>query len=146
MTKDSKKPTILIFSPHIDDVEFGLPFFYIRLLTLGFNVIEVIMTNGELGTHDLEFKGKRLKEIRIKELKKSIDVCTHYTTNQTRLIRLNYIDGHLPLNKSVLTSVLKIILEESPDLIFAPDPWYILDHHPDHLNTGTVVFIGGEIK
>lgn len=141
MTQDSKKPTIMIFSPHIDDVEFGLPFFYIRALSLGFNLIEVIMTNGELGTHELEFKGKRLKKIRIQELNKSVEVFTYYTKNKTHVIRANFIDGHLPLNKNVFTKVSKIIRDESPDLILAPDPWYILDHHPDHLNTGILVFL-----
>jgi LmbE family N-acetylglucosaminyl deacetylase len=141
MMHHSKKPTIMIFSPHIDDKEFGLPFFYINMLKLGFNVIEVIMTNGELGTHELEFKGKRLKKIRIHELEKSIEVFTYSTKNQTHVIRMNYLDGHLPLNKDVVTNVLRIIREKSPDLIFAPDPWYILDHHSDHLNTGTVVFL-----
>ena len=139
MTLDSKKPTIMIFSPHIDDVEFGLPFFYVRALTLGFNIVEVIMSNGELGTHELEFKGKTLKKIRIQELKKSIEVFTYYTKNQTRVIRTNFIDGHLPLNKNAFSKVVKIIRDESPDLILAPDPWYILDHHPDHLNTGRLV-------
>ena len=93
MTPNVKKPTIFIFSPHIDDVEFGMPFFYVRALSLGFNVVEIVMTNSEFGTHELDFKGKRLKKIRIHELKKSIELFTNFTANKTKLIRIDYIDG-----------------------------------------------------
>lgn len=141
MNQKPKKLSILIFSPHIDDVEFGVPFFYTRALKLGFNVTEIVMTNSEFGTHELEFKGKRLKKIRIHELKKSVETFSQYTHNETRLIRLNYIDGYLPVNRETVAQVSKLIQTKTPDIILAPDPWYILDHHQDHINTGRLVFL-----
>jgi LmbE family N-acetylglucosaminyl deacetylase len=141
MTPIVKKPTILIFSPHIDDVEFGMPFFYVRALSLGFNVVEIVMTNSEYGTHEIEFKGIRLKRIRIHELKKSINLFSNCTENQTHLNLVNYIDGHLPINRKVVDQVSNLIQKGRPDIIFAPDPWYIIDHHPDHLNTGRLVYL-----
>lgn len=141
MTPKVKKPRIFIFSPHIDDVEFGMPFFYVRALSLGFNVVEIVMTNSEFGTHELDFKGKRLKKIRIHELKKSIELFTNYADNKTKLIRIDYIDGHLPINRKIIIQISDLIQKAVPDIIFAPDPWYILDHHPDHLNTGRLVYL-----
>ena len=141
MNQIAKRPKILIFSPHIDDVEFGVPFFYVRALKLGFNVTEIVMTNSEFGTHELEFKGKRLKKIRIHELKKSIKVFSQYSHNQTRLVHLNYIDGHLPITREAIAQISNLIRKEVPDIILAPDPWYVLDHHQDHINTGRLVFL-----
>jgi LmbE family N-acetylglucosaminyl deacetylase len=141
MTPKVKKPTILIFSPHIDDVEFGMPFFYVRALSLGFNVVEIVMTNSEFGTHEIDFKGERLKKIRIHELKKSIKLFTKFTDNQTNLILIDYIDGHLPITRRAITQVSDLIRKDTPDIIFAPDPWYALDHHLDHLNTGRLVYL-----
>ncbi|TFG13765.1 MAG: PIG-L family deacetylase [Promethearchaeota archaeon] len=141
MTHTPKKPNVLIFSPHIDDVEFGIPFFYVRVLQLGFKVTEVVMTNSEFGTHKLEFKGKRLRQIRIHELKNSVKLFHEYTQNRTNLIYLNYIDGHLPVSRKTITQISDIIREETPKIILAPDPWYSLDHHPDHIHTGILVFL-----
>ncbi len=140
MKFNNKKPTILILSPHIDDIEFGVPFFYIRSLSLGYNVIEVIMTNSEFGTHEIEFKGARLSKIRFHELMKVNQLFTTYTTNVPELIRLNYIDGHLPVDIKAIDRISAIIRDKKPDIILAPDPWYTLDPHPDHLNTGKILF------
>lgn len=141
MTHNPKKPKILIFSPHIDDVEFGIPFFYVRALQLGFQITEVVMTNSEFGTHNLEFKGKRLRQIRIRELRNSVKLFKEYTQNDTNIIYLNYVDGHLPLSRKTIAQISDIIRKETPEIILAPDPWYILDHHQDHINTGILVFL-----
>jgi hypothetical protein len=45
------------------------------------------------------------------------------------------------VNREVVNQISDIIRKNAPDIIFAPDPWYILDHHQDHINTGKVVFL-----
>ena len=131
---------ILFFTPHIDDIEIGVPFTFLESLRLGNEVVEVLMTNCEFGTHRIEFKGDRLKRIRIRELENANKVYAKYTKNHVRVLKVGYIDGHLPINKSVLNKVVDIIRNENPDIIFAPDPWYALDYHPDHINTGRLTY------
>lgn len=131
---------VLFFVPHPDDLEFGAPFMCLDALRVGNEVVEVLMTNGEYGTNSVEFRGIRLKTIRKKEIENAIKVYTNATNNKLRLIRMGYIDGRLPLNKDAIQKVASLIIKEQPNIIFAPDPWYPVDSHPDHLNTGRLVY------
>ena len=135
-----KRFKILFFTPHIDDIEIGVPFTFLESLRLGNEVVEVLMTNCEFGTHRIEFKGKRLKRIRFRELENANKIYTKYTKNHIRVLKVGFIDGYLPINKSALNKVVNIIRNEKPDIIFAPDPWYALDYHPDHINTGILPY------
>ncbi len=140
MSHSKKKIKILYFSPHADDLEFGISLTCIESLRLGNEVVEVLMTNCEYGTHRIDFKGNRLKKIRMWELDKAAKIYKKHTDNQIKIIKMGYIDGFLSLNKNTLNSVVKILRKEKPDLIFAPDPWYAIDFHNDHLNTGRLVY------
>jgi len=130
------KIKVLFFVPHADDLEFGVAFMVIESLRLGYDVVEVLMTNCEYGTDRIEFKGKRLARIRKWELEKTVEVYKKYTKNELRIIRMGYIDGHLPLNESSISRVADLIKDEKPNIIFGPDPHYPIDFHRDHLNTG----------
>ncbi len=132
---------VLFFIPHPDDLEFGASLMCINALRLGYSsVVEVLMTNGEYGTKRNEFKGKRLARIRRRELKNTVKVYEQHTGNRLKIIRMGFIDGHLPLNKAALNKVLSVLEDEKPHIIFAPDPWYAMDIHPDHLNTGRLTY------
>jgi len=130
----------MFFTPHADDIELGCPFVYLETLRLGYNVIEVVMTDNQYGTIEDDFKGTRLKKLREKELDNANAVFAKVTGNQVKVIRMGYIDGHLPLNKDSLNRTLDLIKKESPDLIFTCDPWYAQDFHADHLNTGRLIY------
>ncbi len=134
-----KNIRVFFFAPHADDIEMGAPFMCLEALKLGNNVTEVIMTNDEYGTKRNDFKGERIKRIRIHEMEKAADVYKKYTGNLIKLIWADFIDGFLPLNKISLNFVTDIIRKEKPDIIFAPDPWYAIDFHRDHLNTARLV-------
>ncbi len=131
---------ILFFTPHADDIELGVPFMYLEALRLGNQVIEVVMTGNEYGTLRDEFKGKRLRKIREFELLKANSVFENASKNKIKVIRMGFIDGHLPLNKDSLIDFINLINREKPTIIFAPDPWYSQDFHSDHLNTGRLVY------
>jgi LmbE family N-acetylglucosaminyl deacetylase len=139
-SKRIKDIKILFFTPHADDIELGVPFMYLEALRLGNEVVEVLMTNNEYGTKDGNFKGNRLRRIREFELCKANKVFEQNTSNQIKVIRLNYVDGHLPLNHDSLEKVMHLINKERPTIIFAPDPWFAQDFHIDHLNTGRLVY------
>jgi LmbE family N-acetylglucosaminyl deacetylase len=129
----------LIFSPHQDDVEFGCSFYYMSLLEQGYRVIQVSMTDGAFGTTNPDFKGKRLVKIRANELDRANGVFEEAFNSKIEIIRLGYTDGYLPLSSSSRKNVMKIIQKYNPDIVFAPDPWYSQDYHPDHINTGRLV-------
>ncbi len=130
----------LFFAPHPDDVEFGCSFYYMALLEEDFRVIQVVMTDGAFGTLNPDFKGKRLAKIRAKELDDATKVFENATKNHIEVIRLGYTDGYLPFNAATRDKIAALIEKINPDKIFAPDPWYSQDYHPDHINTGRLVW------
>jgi len=140
--KKDGKLTLMFFSPHPDDIEIGVPFQYINGVRRGDKIIEVLMTNGEFGTDRDEFKGKRLVKIRAKELENSNNILIKNINpnNRIKLIRLGYIDGHLPFTNKTIQRITDLIKQESPHIIFTCDPWYVQDYHPDHVNTGRLVY------
>lgn len=129
----------LIFSPHPDDVAFGCSFYYMSLLEQGYRVVQISMTDGAFGTKNPDFKGKRLVKIRANELDRANGVFEEAFNSKIEIIRLGYTDGYLPLSSSSRKSVMEIIQKYNPDIVFAPDPWYSQDYHPDHINTGRLV-------
>ncbi|MFX0099635.1 MAG: PIG-L deacetylase family protein [Candidatus Hodarchaeota archaeon] len=131
---------ILFFVPHSDDLEFGPANICVEALRLGCDVTEVVATNSAFGTKKPEFKGERLYRIRKRELARTLEVYEKHTGNELKLLRLEYIDGSLPLEKESIERIRNVMEEKSPDLIFAPDPVYAQDYHEDHLNTGRLVW------
>ncbi len=131
---------ILIFAPHPDDLEFGASAICIDALRLGNQVVEVLMTDGHYGTKHLEFRGNRLKKIRERELIHVNQIYKQFTGNQVRIIKLGFIDGFLLINKKSMEAACKVLREEKPDVVLAPDPFYSIDLHRDHLNTGRLLY------
>lgn len=132
---------LLFFVPHPDDLEFGASLICIEALKKGYNVVEVLMTGGEYGTNQREFRGKRLQRIRAHELDQTLKIYEKYTKNHLRLIKVGLIDGYTSLKKENIEKIKNIILSERPDIIFAPDPFYPIDFHRDHLNTGRLSYL-----
>jgi len=130
----------MFFTPHPDDIELGCPFIYLEAIRLGNEVIEVLMTNGEYGTTNNDFKGKRLSRIRMVELDRANKAFEKGMNNKIRVVKLGYIDGHLPLNKESVQRVFDLLKKEKPDIVITCDPWYAQDFHEDHLNTGRTVY------
>ncbi|MHA1276850.1 MAG: PIG-L deacetylase family protein [Candidatus Helarchaeota archaeon] len=136
----SRPKKILFFTPHPDDIEIGCPFAYLEALRLRYKVIEIIMTNGEFGTERDEFKGIRIARIRKMELRKANLVFEKETKNRIKVIRMGYVDGYLPINKKILNTIIQLIQAERPQIIFCPDPVFPQDFHPDHINTGKLIY------
>ncbi|TFF85365.1 MAG: PIG-L family deacetylase [Promethearchaeota archaeon] len=140
----NKKLKFLFFTPHADDIELGSPFMYLEALRLGHDVVEVLMTENQFGTMNKRLKGKKLQKIREKELENANKVFETETNNTIKVIQMGYIDGYLPFNKKILQEVIDIIETEKANIIFAPDPWFAQDFHPDHINTGRLVYFAAK--
>jgi len=133
----------MFIAPHPDDIEFTSTSACKQAVDLGWTVHEVLMTSDEYGTHRNEFKGKRIKRIRMHEMEEAAKT---YGTNADGTLRIQLtwfgeIDGHLPFTKTVLSHIKRMILEFKPRIVFAPDSFFTLDFHPDHLHTGWLVYL-----
>ncbi|MHA1714106.1 MAG: PIG-L deacetylase family protein, partial [Promethearchaeota archaeon] len=134
---------LLIINPHPDDAEFTCASTCKQAVDLGWDVHEILMTSDEYGTTRDEFKGERIKRIRIHEM---IEAAKVYGVNEDgtpkiKLIWFGEIDGHLRFTRSVFLKLKKMIQDFKPRIVIAPDSFFSMDLHPDHLKTGWLAYI-----
>ncbi|MFO8018724.1 MAG: PIG-L deacetylase family protein [Promethearchaeia archaeon] len=134
---------LLIINAHPDDAEFTCASTCQQAVALGWDVHEILMTSDEYGTSRAEFKGKRIRRIRMQEMREAAKV---YGTNpnglaEINLIWLGEIDGYLPFHRNVFFKLRKKIVDLEPDIIIGPDSFYSMDLHPDHKHTGWLVYL-----
>ena len=126
---------ILFLAAHPDDCEFTSANTQIQLVKNGHTVIMACMTADEYGTSRIDFKGERISKIRRNEMKKAAQV-----TGISRVDWLGFIDGYVEINKNSIKKLKNYILKIKPDVIFAPDAFFSLDFHSDHMNTGWMCY------
>jgi LmbE family N-acetylglucosaminyl deacetylase len=126
---------ILFLCAHPDDSEFTSGNTEVMAAKQGHEVFIACMTSDEYGTTRNAFKGKRIKQIRIREMERAARIIG------AKLDWLGFIDGYLPFNKKALSILKNYIEKVNPGIIFAPDPIFTLDFHPDHVNTGKLIYI-----
>jgi LmbE family N-acetylglucosaminyl deacetylase len=134
---------MLVVCPHPDDAEFACAGTCQVALRLGWDVHELLMTSDEYGTPRTEFKGKRIKRIRMAEM---VAAAKEYGTNPdgSPKISLHWfgeVDGYLPFNRDVLGRLSSIIKELRPRIVLAPDSFFTMDYHLDHMRTGWLAYI-----
>jgi len=138
-----KKPTALFINAHPDDVEFTCASTCKQMIDRNWNVYEILMTSDEYGTERNEFKGKRIRRIRIYEM---FNAAKTYGVDSNgnpkiKLIWFGAIDGYLQFNFRTYKKLKDIIIKINPDIIIAPDSFFSMDYHPDHKHTGWLVYL-----
>ncbi len=126
---------ILFLAAHPDDCEFTSANSQIDFVKKGHTVIMACMTADEYGTARNDFKGERISKIRRYEMKKAAQI-----TGISRVDWLGFIDGYVEINKKNIKKLKKYINKIKPDIIFAPDAFFSLDFHSDHMNTGWMCY------
>ncbi|MHA1311871.1 MAG: PIG-L deacetylase family protein [Candidatus Helarchaeota archaeon] len=126
---------VLFFSPHPDDIEFSCVSTEIELVNNGHNVIMACYTADEYGTDRNDFKGERISRIRRREMREAAKV-----VGINKLYWIGYIDGYSRFDKESIKIIKNFILKIKPDAIFAPDPFYTIDRHIDHINLAKTVY------
>lgn len=134
---------MLVVCPHPDDAEFTCAGTLLEALRIGWEVHELLMTSDEYGTKRAEFKGKRIKRIRMAEM---VAAAKEYGTNVDGSPRITLhwfgeIDGYLPFDKNVLGRLSSCIKALHPRVVLAPDSFFTMDYHPDHVRTGWLVYL-----
>ncbi|HEU4759658.1 MAG TPA: PIG-L family deacetylase [Dehalococcoidia bacterium] len=122
--------TVLVIVAHGDDMEFMAGGTMARMAAMGYTIREVIATNNERGTLDLQWRADLLAEARRKEARRGARVLGV----DPDIEFLGYEDGRLsetPLNE-LREKCMRAIRGHRPDILFTWDPFASYENHQDH--------------
>ena len=125
----SKKLRYLAICAHPDDMEVAMGGCLWKLARAGHDVKIVSLTNGDAGHHQM-----RPPELAARRLAEAQKVKTLAGLAEYRI--LDIPDGRLEVSLANRDTVIRIIRELAPHVIFTLRPW---DYHPDHRATGQLV-------
>jgi len=118
--------TILVVSPHPDDLEIGMGGTAAKLIDEGANVISLIATDGSGSTTTMELSGEEMAEVRRQEAREAVSVLGIQT-----LIPLTIENVKTNKKKQHFKNDFKeAILRFNPQEIYIPHPE--IDKHPTH--------------
>jgi len=120
--------SVLIFSAHADDAEFFAGGTIAKLVAEGYDVYEVITTNNERGSFELD-SATLVSQSRDREAKEAARVL-----GKKDVFFLEYPDGFLadyPVNE-IREKFIKFIRRLKPRIVMTFDPWAPNEPHPDH--------------
>lgn len=128
---------VLVVSPHPDDMELFCGGAVLQHLSRGDEVVEVLVTTGQLGSVKnafVRFLGLEgtyeLWKVGRKRFEEAKRVASYLGIE---LKSLGLMDGKVSEHMKV---VRRAILKERYDLIYAPDPHFTFYFHPDHIAVG----------
>lgn len=132
--------SIICFAAHPDDLEFGCTGTVRKLILQGYDVVFVIVTNGENGWKGTEVPRNQRIAVRKAEQLKSAE---KLGVNET--IFLDYQDGFLEYTEMLRRQLVEIIKKYKPEFVFSFDPanqaFSNLNlYHRDHRIVAEVVF------
>jgi LmbE family N-acetylglucosaminyl deacetylase len=121
---------MLIFA-HPDDIEFGVAGTAAKWAIHGSEVIYVVITDGNVGSHDEEMTAEQLAAIRRAEQTEAAQVA-----GAKECIFLGYHDGLLEPSLELRKKLVKLIRMYKPNVVICGDPtMYFREdriNHPDH--------------
>ena len=118
--------TILVVSPHPDDLEIAMGGTVAKLIDQGVSVVSLVATDGRGSTTVDELTGDELAEVRRQEVREAVSVLGIQT-----LIPLPIEDVKTEKNKQHFKNDFKeTILRFKPGEIYIPHPQ--IDKHPTH--------------
>lgn len=133
--------TVLIVSPHPDDLEIGMGGTAAKLASEGENIVSVVVTDGRRSTNVDDIEEGELAELREEEVRNS---CRILGISALRLLRLQDIFSDVNIEK--FKSAFPELLEElRPSVIYVPHPR--IDKHPTHRQvSGLILDILAELE
>lgn len=118
--------TILVVSPHPDDLEIGMGGTAAKLIDEGTNVVSLIATDGSGSTTIMELSREEMAEVRRQEAREAVSVLGIQT-----LIPLPIPDVKTEKNKEHFKNDFKeAVLRFKPEEVYIPHPE--IDKHPTH--------------
>lgn len=124
--------TILVVSPHPDDLEIGMGGTVAKLIGEGVSVVSLIATDGSGSTSVNDLAGEELAEVRRQEVREAVSVLGIQT-----LIPLTIENVKTDKNKQHFKNDFKeSILRFKPQEVYVPHPE--IDKHPTHQIVSTL--------
>src|SRR5690606_29247369 len=121
---------------HPDDIEFGVAGTAAKWAKAGSEITYVVLTDGNIGSHDPEMTAERLAEIRRREQTAAADVVG------ARCIFLGEPDGRLQATLELRKQLVRLIRQYKPNVVVCGDPNFYYNegyiNHPDHRYAGQV--------
>lgn len=125
--------TVLVISPHPDDLEIGMGGTVAKLVSEGYSIVSVVVTDGRGSTNSLGLSANELAEKRKEEVKESSAIL-----GVEKLVCFDLHDVKTERNrtefKKLLTENLNIF---SPFQIYVPH--FHIDKHPTHRTVSGIV-------
>lgn len=127
--------TAMFIAAHPDDLEFGVAGTAAKWARAGSRVIYVIITDGNVGSHEEGMTPERLAEIRRAEQIAAGEVAG------AECVFLGYHDGFLQPTLELRKDLVRLIRRHKPDAVVCTDPTNFFPsenyiNHPDHRAAG----------
>lgn len=137
MTTFYTPPCAMFIYAHPDDIEFGVAGTAARWAQNGSKVVYVLLTDGNVGSHEAGMTAERIAEIRREEQRAAADV-----VGVSDCIFLGYHDGLLQPTLELRRKLVRLIRQYRPNVIVCGDPtvYFPSDtyiNHPDHRAAAT---------
>ncbi|MBP6017217.1 MAG: PIG-L family deacetylase [Candidatus Promineofilum sp.] len=128
--------TAMFIFAHPDDIEFGVAGTAAKWARAGSRVIYVLITDGNVGSHDDGMTAEKLAEIRRAEQTAAGEVAG------AECVYLGYHDGFLQPTLELRKDLVRLIRHYRPDAVVCTDPTNFFPsdnyiNHPDHRAGGT---------
>ncbi len=131
MTQQYTPARAMFIYAHPDDIEFGVAGTAAKWARNGSEVTYVVLTDGNVGTHDPAFSMEKLAETRRAEQTAAANVA-----GAARCIFLGHHDGMLEPTLELRKQLVKLIRQYKPNAVVCGDPamYFRGDriNHPDH--------------
>lgn len=129
------KTAMFIFA-HPDDIEFGVAGTAAKWARAGSQIIYVVITDGNVGSHEAGMTAEKLAEIRRTEQTAAAEVAG------AECVFLGYHDGFLQPTLELRKDLVRLIRQYKPEAVVCTDPTNFFPsdsyiNHPDHRAAGT---------
>ena len=137
MSKEFIPASALVIVAHPDDIEFGCAGTVAKWARRGCRVAYVVVTSGNIGTHDPAHTPDSLAELREQEQRAAAAVC-----GVSDVEFLRYHDGEVMPTLELRKDLVRMIRKHKPEVVFSMDPTLIWSgngyiNHPDHRAVAT---------
>ncbi len=135
MTNPYVPKTAMFIFAHPDDIEFGVAGTAAAWARAGCRVLYVVITDGNVGSHEAGMTPEKLAEIRRAEQTAAAEVVG------AQCIYLGYHDGFLQPTLELRKDLVRLIRQHRPEAVVCLDPTNFFPsesyiNHPDHRDSG----------
>lgn len=137
MNHDYAPKSAMLIYAHPDDIEFSAAGTVARWTKEGCEVTYVVITDGNVGSHEEDMTSVRIAEIRRAEQEAAAEVA-----GAKQCIFLGYHDGLLQPTLELRKDLVRLIREHKPEVVICGDPTVYFSgntriNHPDHRAAAT---------